>query len=67
MKKELLILQSSQIAWADFCKNWVQWVGLAAGGIVLMLAVIVADIYVPEYKHVILILLSFVCICEELI
>ena len=58
MKRDISILQLSQAAWADFSKAWISWVLLAAGGIVLMLVSIGAHFYLPEYKHIAMLLLT---------
>lgn len=51
MKKELLVTNLSQAAWADFSKEWASWVMLAAGGILLMTLSITAHFYMPEYRN----------------
>lgn len=53
MKKGLAFLTISHEAWTDFCKHWLAWVGLAAGGIIIMFGAIAAHVYLPEYRHAI--------------
>ncbi|MDP3788150.1 MAG: hypothetical protein Q8Q60_02385 [Candidatus Chromulinivorax sp.] len=52
MKKELSILNLSRAAWAEFCKEWVSWILLSAGGIMLMMLSGAAEFYMPEYRHI---------------
>jgi len=59
MKKELMIVELSRVAWKSFAQEWVSWVMLAAGGIVLMMLSLTAHFYMPEYRHVAALLLIF--------
>ncbi len=57
MKSNISVIELSRAAWADFSKEWVSWVLLAVGGVVLMLLTIGAYFYMPEYKHIAALLL----------
>lgn len=59
MKKELSVTQLSRAAWQDFSKEWVSWVLLAAGGVVLMLVSVAAHFYMPEYRNIASLFLCF--------
>ncbi len=59
MKKELMIVELSKVAWKDFTKEWASWVLLAAGGLVFMMLSISAHFYMPEYRNIVALLLIF--------
>lgn len=52
MKKELSVTQISRAAWDDFSKEWLSWVLLAAGNIILILISLALHFYMPEYRNI---------------
>lgn len=59
MKKELSITHLSQVAWEKLQKEWSSWMILSINGAVLMVLSIVAHLYLPEYRHIVTLLLCF--------
>lgn len=58
MKKEFSISQVSHVAWQDFSKEWLSWVLLASGGVILMLLSLTAQFYIQEHRLALLVFLS---------
>jgi len=59
MNKEFSMTNMSHQAWQIFTKNKWDWVMLAIVGTVMMFLLVVADVYIPEYQDLFVLLLWY--------